>query len=325
VADPNWLLSAVAQSTAALVAIVGGLIVARLISLSAERTTLERQVQLLVWRQQEAEASAQQLRAEMVAEDASDSIEEWTEALMMSRPEGLTDEELLEVSNPGDWLPTDYTEHIAALRGSFDHGLAALLALVEAGRLEEVADADLPDDAEGLAAFGVEPPSEPEGTRVWDKIVDMWHDYELERRRNERPRPFDIFGVISRPLDIDHLVNRDPVLRSADLARRAQDERDYLARQAQAQALEYELEVLRTSLADATDPSRLWWGFLVLIAFSLLGIGLPMILMALGPVELSTQWRLTVIISFGVGLTLLFIYIALFVRALQPASEHAQS
>ena len=44
--DPNWLLSSVAQSTAALVAIIGGLIASRLITLSGERGLLvERDVQ----------------------------------------------------------------------------------------------------------------------------------------------------------------------------------------------------------------------------------------------------------------------------------------
>jgi hypothetical protein len=42
--DPNWLLSSVAQSAAALVAIIGGFLVSRLVSLAVERNRLlERQ------------------------------------------------------------------------------------------------------------------------------------------------------------------------------------------------------------------------------------------------------------------------------------------
>jgi len=46
--DPNWLPSTTAQATAALVAIVGGLLASRLVSLSSERTTLQRQLRMLI-------------------------------------------------------------------------------------------------------------------------------------------------------------------------------------------------------------------------------------------------------------------------------------
>ena len=44
-ADPNWLLSTTVQSTAALVGIVGGLLISRLVSLSSERAGLMRRLQ----------------------------------------------------------------------------------------------------------------------------------------------------------------------------------------------------------------------------------------------------------------------------------------
>lgn len=43
--DPGWLLSSLAQSTAAVVAIVGGFLVSRLVQLSSEREGLRRQLQ----------------------------------------------------------------------------------------------------------------------------------------------------------------------------------------------------------------------------------------------------------------------------------------
>ena len=39
--DPNWLLSSAAQSAAAIVAIIGGFIISRLLALSAEISSLE--------------------------------------------------------------------------------------------------------------------------------------------------------------------------------------------------------------------------------------------------------------------------------------------
>ena len=42
--DPNWLLATMAQSAAAMVAVIGGLLVSRVITLSAERRGLDRRV-----------------------------------------------------------------------------------------------------------------------------------------------------------------------------------------------------------------------------------------------------------------------------------------
>ena len=42
--DPNWLLATMAQSAAALVAIIGGFLVSRVITLSTERRGLDRRV-----------------------------------------------------------------------------------------------------------------------------------------------------------------------------------------------------------------------------------------------------------------------------------------
>jgi hypothetical protein len=43
-AEPEWLLSTTAQSSAALVGIIGGLLVSRLVAMAAERSAIERQL-----------------------------------------------------------------------------------------------------------------------------------------------------------------------------------------------------------------------------------------------------------------------------------------
>src|SRR5258708_39850253 len=70
-ADVNWLLSTEVQSGAALVAIIGGLLVARLAGLSGERTYLRRQIrdsaaELALAREnrEQAEAQLRELKAD---------------------------------------------------------------------------------------------------------------------------------------------------------------------------------------------------------------------------------------------------------------------
>jgi hypothetical protein len=48
IADVNWLLSALAQSSAALIAIVGGLLVPRYVALHAEQEAAERRLADLI-------------------------------------------------------------------------------------------------------------------------------------------------------------------------------------------------------------------------------------------------------------------------------------
>ena len=82
--DPSWPLSAVMQSTAALVAIVGGLVGSRLLSLAAERGALERQIAMLIGRMDQASREAGRLRSEMVAGDAAEAVDDWLDALLKS-------------------------------------------------------------------------------------------------------------------------------------------------------------------------------------------------------------------------------------------------
>ena len=53
VTDPNWLLATMAQSAAALVAIAGGFLLSRVVTLSSERQGLERRVRDLEQRTQD--------------------------------------------------------------------------------------------------------------------------------------------------------------------------------------------------------------------------------------------------------------------------------
>ena len=56
-ADPNWLLATMAQSAAAMVAVIGGFLVSRIITLSVERQSLDRRSRELEEKTAEVEAA----------------------------------------------------------------------------------------------------------------------------------------------------------------------------------------------------------------------------------------------------------------------------
>lgn len=317
VIDPSWLLAAVMQSTAALVAIVGGLVVSRLLSLAAERSTLERQIAMLNGRMNQASREAERLRSEMVAADAAKAIDDWLDALLKSGKPDLPNEELLEVRNPGGWLVEDYEPHITALKREFRSVVEEIIRLHNEDRFTDLEDTDLPADCDDLRQFGVDVPSEPEHKDIWDTVLTEWRNGEIAERRKSRPRN-PLGGVFDMPhYDLSAITLPDDVRRSAALHRRNEDEREYLARVAEADALDSEIEVLRASLVEATDPRRLWQGFAILVVFALLGIVYPMTLMAVGDQGTAAQSRWLVVAAFSIGLAGLFWYIALFVRDLR--------
>lgn len=99
--DPNWLYSSCAQSTAALVAIVGGLLVSRLVVLSSEarglrqrRANLERELSIV----------EQQLEA-VDAERLTGSIQEFADGW----EEDLARNEVRSVEALLDWIPRGAT------------------------------------------------------------------------------------------------------------------------------------------------------------------------------------------------------------------------
>lgn len=60
--DPNWLLATMAQAAAVLVAVIGGFLVSRVITLSAERRGLDRRVREIKEAAQEKESILREVR-----------------------------------------------------------------------------------------------------------------------------------------------------------------------------------------------------------------------------------------------------------------------
>ena len=75
-ADPNWLLSTVAQSAAAFVAIIAGFIISRLLALSAERNGLETRIRDIVLQLKIKEENISALKKHLLDLDALDFLED---------------------------------------------------------------------------------------------------------------------------------------------------------------------------------------------------------------------------------------------------------
>lgn len=316
-ADPNWLLSAVAQSTAALVAIVGGLIVSRLIGLSSERSALERQLRHLRDRVASLREETTRRRQWLVADDVGDAVLEWVEAIFES-DDDISDEGLLEVSSPGGWDLSDYAPHLRNIR---DVTADAVAAYEDIRELLGHGVALVDTFEEVIEDTYLEAPENPWARTIWERVWDLWTAREQKRSR-QKLQDSGVSAAFAARLGLDQMLSRDwavPVVPSFEVPdpRRDQEERDFSRGIAQLQSTTQEIERVSEDLEDVVQPPGLWLGFGVLTAFAAVGIVFPVIVMATLPETLHVGLRISVVVLFVAGLASLLGYIAWFARHLR--------
>lgn len=304
------------QSAAALVAIVGGLVVSRLLSLASERGAADRQIRLLEGRIRGAQHEVENLRAELVAQDAASAVPDWIDHLLI-HPEA-SDDDLVQACKPGPWLHREYEPHLHALRREVDSVTSVLQRYAEEVRNSGIIEPDLPSSCEGLRDLGYEVPDEFENQQIWNQVVLNWRSGELSRMREARRNSRSSF---MRPIDVSipELSLEDPVRRTVALERRDSDERRLQDQEAKIFALNTELEIIRNSRTESVDSARLWQGFAILAFNSLTGVVYPMLLLAVADTNVQVQHRIPVVALFSIGIMLLLTFVAGFVREVNRA------
>lgn len=289
-ADPNWLLSAVAQSTAALVAIIGGLIATRVINLRSERSGLTRRRDELQTRIQSLEHEAEKDREWLVARAARRAISDWINVLWETNG-NADDEDLLDANRARGWLHTDLKPHIDALRSTFDSALTSVREhLDQADSPLEVESDDLP--TEDL---------EPEQRNVYERILELEQD-KIRRRS-------DIYGI-SRMVTGDY----SSIVPATEVQRLNDHEDQYVEDLETIRRYEAQLDLLHQQLDDIQEPPDLRWAFWILGYLTIVGIALPLTLMATLPTTLHWGWRTAVVTLVLAGIAALAAYLAHFAQ-----------
>jgi hypothetical protein len=283
-ADPNWLLSTTAQSAAAIVAIVGGFLVSRLVSLSSERHGLRQRRDQLdrIVDLKNAELDELQRRMDSVARG-------WfVDSAMSDFVDAKGSPDLLQILEKHSKLGSSVEGTTAAA--------AWLGGLVRAGYAAFERDPDVftvkADDPVWLAAAGfpVEEGNEEMLTRVARAIV--------KKERSTRGQ----FGRMFEIPDLPASARWDPRLgdRAVDRQDARISRRDTLS--SDIRALRAEMEIVSSTLAGIGRPEGVVMGIWVLVGFAAVGIVLPLVLLAVRPVPTSPWVRLAVIAGFIGGL-----------------------
>lgn len=292
--DPNWLLSSTAQSAAALVAIMGGLIVSRMISLSAERQSLIRRRDELNDRTTIKHQEAKARRTSLIDEDVRGGARvKWAKAILDAPT--ISDEELYRLDDGDGWPLEVLVEPMTRVRAS----VADLLPRVES--VERLSARDPGDIAREL------------GAEQDEDLVGAIHGWVRERAE----APVRAMGLAVPALKLGSHGSGPAVASIAAIHRRNADWEKYEQVRSEVDALRAEATLASEAVDRVQLPTRLVGGFWVLGGFSASGIVFPLIVMAFQPQVLHVGWRVAVLVGFIGGLAALLVYIVSFMNELR--------
>jgi len=285
--DPNWLLSTAAVAAAALIAIVGGLLVSRLVALAGERDALGRRLE---------ELNAEIGLVSQRHESATTDVRQWAFSRFIDH---VLDDYVAHRGDPPEELAdspvlgsTD--EEREEWRGKLSSDVRRAFTMVEGSTSPGRYDISIDSLRELGAAV--------DDFRPW--LLQAVIDAVAKQRQPIGPA----WGsLLSSPVVLPSMLN--PVLVEGERAeqRAAIALRDRLA--AQLRQLEEQRDLVEDHLQRLVAPSGIGWGILALATFAVLGVAFPLALMAYRPVPSEWGWRLAVVLAFmlGFGLVLWFI------------------
>ena len=179
--DPNLFLSTIAASSAALVAIVGGLLVARFIGLDSDQRQSRTALEAARGRLATARSRATQAHNKFIRWEARDFLDEGS--VMSAIRDGVTDLDELRAVAACALNDDDLGQLVAQVAEDFDAARTAMADNPPTG--DELSDAEGGWGAYKLRVAGTRP------SRAWqivfsDKAWELQKERERERKERER-------------------------------------------------------------------------------------------------------------------------------------------
>lgn len=302
--DPNLYLSTTAQSTAALVAIIGGFLVSRLIGLVSEKT---QQVQSLAELQSKRRIKDAEL--EKFNRAVGNGIQKWF------REDNLEDI----LSKRGDSNYTKMVDDFDAT-GSDRQEIAEYANTLKAVVTRAFREVEqkykeplkIPTTSTKMRADGIliEPGHDEE---IFDRVASYITEVRQANHQEEQGTGVETLDSQNNsstgPSDPVPVVLVNPPAPTLVTSRHdaAIKQRDRLNEELR--IIVGEVELLEFQLTARSQQRWLIYGFAILAYFSLVGIVYPLYLMTRNPVEASAAARITVLLGFISGLIALLTFI----------------
>lgn len=314
--DSTPLLSTLVQSGAALVAIIAGLLVARLVALVGERVALERRIKELEEIKVQRQAELDSLRHTRLDEDAEDFIASVFDSYFEDPDKPFEEfyRELDDDSRTADELRPYFERFAHRVRQLFDQLDCAAL-------IEEEKPSDWYEKRPTL----VHQLSESEDRRIADELLKIVEAGWAEREHQLMPR-----SLWSPPFPIGSIIATDSAFSAARYTVESAYQRDLRRNETSAESalkeVELELGHARQALSIVSRPQGLVTALLVLAGVALAGMVLPLLQMTFGQPSLSVTMRAVYVGLFIASLVIFFIYLAFEMRRIMrlPSDREMQ-
>lgn len=326
-ADVNWLLSALAQASAALIAIVGGLLVSRYVALHAEQQAARRRVEDLTRREQEAVFRHSESRHALdlhYIDEVLDSFDVF-EAIMEHDFDPTVANVLEAADEDGDDLDQELlAARLEELSSELQRALAEIYPLVPASK-EHVSWADF--KREHSFAIG--------HREAWEWMYDQACDARRAeaRKAEEEARSKTRYGSMIPGYDTSDLLRNisigNPQLSGLRNVVSSQHEIAHVGSlrgrvdqaDAEVRAVQQERRLANETYEATRQPEGFGLALQVLSVLAILGMAAPVIIMGFGPVTLPPWARAVVIGGFLAGVTLLLRFLFVYASFLREGGR----
>lgn len=277
--DPNWLLATVATCTSALVAIVGALLVSRVISLSSDQASLQRRSDELGAQVAGLTEQLEDVSAELLRRDAVDFVHEAADDIIKCRGDvdlGV----LMERHDPRDRAADE-------LRPTVEEAASAVAAAFRQGDPRLVLD--LSADRYRL---------------LYARLVEVLATEGRDGGAVAADLPAATTGVVAGQFTLKQEEAYRQLLRERQSLRSTR------------RTLQLQQKEIDAALGGLSNPPGLWTGLAVLVIFAVVGAVVPLVIMSTRPATLGRVTAGLVIGLFLGGVLMLTSYVAVEIRRL---------
>lgn len=285
--DYNWLFSATAQCSAAIVAILGGFIASRLLSINSERRELSIKISDVDDEIIHKEKRIKELEEWLLEEDSEDFIRSKFDELVAEK----SIENVYTVAE-------SYERDIDKYRKYWDD------ALVVVQKAKNYFNNNaLKEEFKDIARIQL--------NNMYDLTYDIWEKvYKLEKKKREKSNYG--FEPLYAELDFEPFIQTTSY---SNVMNYRENNRELGAVEANVEWLKKQKESYSQRKKALTKPKGMVEGIIVFILFSILGIIIPMSLMPHAESQHSVFLKWVDIVLFIVGIGSVIWYLIWFLRS----------
>lgn len=315
--DSSALLGTLVQGGAAIVAIIAGLLVARIANLSSEREVWDRRVRELTTTRRVKAEIAERARVAVLHDDAEAFIDSNWERYLKAYPDIDLDAFWREYGTP-KWSIEEFRPYLDELDRKIG-GVRERLAQLKLRERDSLAWRDENERTAIRDSF-----SDKLSRDIAEEMLDFIEDYWLAKRPK---KAFAITGM--SPRSVRKLASlgalRSPEIQAANMGIEAARYKDLQSAWSDAanelQVVDLELRYAVTAQTLAKRPSGVWRSIWTLQVITLFAVVLPLVQMATWGTTLSRGQRLFFAGLFIASLAIFFAYLANEIRRIARGSN----